>query len=85
MNQVDKPTAVQPKAAAETLNPFGVPLWKRPLYYATDCVETYLEGFERLRQRKSAVMKAVATSAMIGFCMAAIVIVNIRQLSLLPF
>lgn len=84
MEDQNQPTVVKPKESAAAANPFAVPAWKRPLYFASDTVETYLEGFEKLRARRSGLVKTVAMAVVVVLVLATVVTMNLRHMTLLP-
>lgn len=84
MEDQNQPTVVKPKESAAAANPFAVPAWKRPLYFASDTVETYLEGFGKLRARRAGLVKAVAVAVFVALVLATVVLMNLRHLTVLP-
>jgi len=84
MDKQDQPIVVKPTASAAAVNPFAVPVWKRSLYFAGDCVETYLEGFEKLRARHGDIVKGIAVALVLIIVMATVVTMNLRHVTLPP-
>jgi hypothetical protein len=73
--------AVRGKDDLPVMDPFGIPAWKRPFYFATDVIESYLDVFETTRQRSGEVVKRVAFACLAALIMTTVVIWNLRHIT----
>lgn len=75
-------TAVRAKGDVPAKDPFAIPAWKRPLYFATDVVESYLDAFERVRQHSGEVAKRLAFGALAVIIVTTVVVWNLRDITI---